>query len=216
MSYRRTYPFTPEPLPYEMDALEPYISKKALSIHHDRLLAGYVDNLNNLLAEHPELQQMTLEELIRISYRLPPKTGGPLSRYAGGVYNHMLYFNGMAPESSGTQPQGELAQAIDTYFGSADKFRSKFFNSAMAVFGSGYTWLTSCKNGLRILNLPNQENPLAAGLFPVMCIDVWEHAYFLTYYNKRNEYIGDWWRLINWDYIGQHYRHFVSRSNRNK
>lgn len=213
MSERKTYPFTLEPLPYDLDALEPYISKKALFIHHERLLAGYMDNLNKLLAEHPELQKMTLEELIRISCRLPPKTGIPLSRYAGGVYNHILYFNGMRPESSGTQLQGELAQAIDAYFGSVDKFRSEFFNSATAVFGSGYTWLTSGKNGLRILNLPNQENPLATGLFPVMCIDVWEHAHFLTYYNKRNEYIGDWWRLINWDYISARYMQFINQIN---
>lgn len=213
MRDRETYPFVLEPLPYELDALEPYIGEKTLYIHHDKMQAAYTENLNKILADHPELQRMTLDELIRISSRLPPKTGVPLSRYAGGVYNHILYFNCMLPESSVTEMHSDLAVAINTYFGSFDNFRNEFTNSATAVFGSGYTWLTLNKKGLRIMNMPNQENPLAAGLYPIMCIDVWEHAYFFLYYNKRNEYIGDWWRLVNWDYISARYMYFFNLIN---
>ncbi len=209
---QQRYPFEVVHLPYPIDGLEPYISTKSLEIHYNRLYAGYVENLNKLLSEHPELQDLTLEQLISQACRLPQSVAIPLSRYAGGVYNHILYFYGMMPQSQTKPLQGQLKRDIDHFFGSFDHFRRNFSQAAQAVFGSGYTWLVHDKKELEIINMANQENPLLIGLFPVMCIDVWEHAYYLTNYNKRAEYIGDWWNLVNWNFIGSRYAHYASHN----
>lgn len=211
----QTYPFQVAPLPYPISGLEPYISEKTLEIHHDKLYGKYVENLNNLLAQHPELQNLTLEELVRRAPRLQPAVGVPLSRNAGGVYNHILYFYGMMPQPETRSPEGELARAIERFFGTFDNFRDVFMESAQAVFGSGYTWLVIDKKGLGIINMANQENPLMIGLYPIMCIDVWEHAYFLDYYNMRNDYIISWWDLINWLYIESRFKDYIFHSGRN-
>jgi len=211
---QQTYPFEALPLPYEIGALEPYISGETLEVHHGRLYNAYVDNLNKLLSDRPELQNLTLEELLRRSVRMPKSVCVPLGRYAGGTYNHVMYFYGMAPESSYRPPQGELARAIDAFFGSFDGFVREFTEAARAVFGSGYTWLAAGRRGLTIINLPNQENPLMTGLYPLMCIDLWEHAYFLDYKNDRAGYIDNWWKLVNWEYAEGKYEEYASARRR--
>jgi Fe-Mn family superoxide dismutase len=192
------YPFENKPLPYKYDALEPYIDEKTMYLHHDKHLQTYIHNLNNALRDHSRLQKMTLEQLILISGKLPENVGLPIWRNAGGVYNHRFYFQGMTPSST-KRPLGALAEAIDKNFGSFENFRKKFTDAAMSVFGSGYAWLVSDGRGnLNIMTTPNQDTPLPDGLCPILNIDVWEHAYYLKNYNKRDEYIGNWWHVVNW------------------
>lgn len=204
-----TYPFTLRPLPYPIEALEPYIDKKTMYIHHDKLTSDYVDHLNQLLSNHPELHNMTLDELIRTAFRLPSSIGIPLSRSASGVYNHYLYFDSMTPNQK-SQGSNAFLKALDKYYGSFQNFRDRFTQAAMSVFGSGYAWLVCGRRGPAIMTLSNQGNPIAAGQCPIMCLDVWEHSYFLMYYNKRVEYIGDWWGLVNWEYINERYTELAS------
>ncbi|MPM93454.1 Superoxide dismutase [Mn] 1 [bioreactor metagenome] len=199
------YPFINPPLPYAYSALEPYIDTKTMHIHHDRHLQAYTDNLNKALADKPALQGLTLEQLIMTANRMPPDTGVPISRNAGGVYNHRFYFNGMSPSSTGV-PFGELAWAIDESFGSFESFKEKFTAAAMSVFGSGYAWLVCDQGGrLKIITTANQETPLPLRLCPILNIDVWEHAYYLKHYNERAKYIDDWWNVVNWGLANARY-----------
>jgi Fe-Mn family superoxide dismutase len=192
------YPFENTPLPYAGSALEPYIDEQTMILHHDRHLQTYIDNLNAVLKEHPRLQSLSLEQLITRADRLPKKTGIPLSRNAGGVYNHRFYFDGLTPETD-QHPNGALAEAIDRSFGGYDAFREKFAEAAKAVFGSGYAWLVKDPYGsLKISTTANQETPLPAGLCPILNIDVWEHAYYLKHFNRRADYIDNWWHVVNW------------------
>lgn len=187
-----------EPLPYAYDALEPYIDEQTMHLHHDQHLQAYVNHLNEALAPFPKFQCLSLEQLICMAGRLPPKAGVPIARNAGGVYNHRFYFDSMTPEGP-DQPSGTLAQAIDRRFGSFAAFQQAFAAAAEGVFGSGYGWLASDRRGqLRILTTANQATPLTAGLCPIMNVDMWEHAYYLKHYNKRADYLSDWWNVVNW------------------
>lgn len=192
------YPFENTPLPYAYNALEPYIDDKTMHLHHDRHLQTYIDNLNAALSTQPQLQNMTLEQLILMAPGLPENVGVPVSRNAGGVYNHRFYFNGMSPSSS-RNPLSPLSRAIDQTFGGFNAFKDKFTAAALSVFGSGYAWLVLSEQGkLSIITTPNQDTPLPRGLCPILNIDVWEHAYYLKHYNKRGDYIADWYNVVNW------------------
>ncbi len=192
------YPFVNTPLPYAYNALEPHIDEKTMQLHHDRHLQTYTDNLNAALADQPSLQSLTLEQLICRSPRLPKPVGVPIYSNAGGVYNHRFYFNGLSPDAQ-SEPTGALEYAISKCFGSLSAFKEKFDAAAKSILGSGYAWLVSDKNcNLKIVTTANQDTPLNMGLKPIINIDVWEHAYYLKHYNKRADYIGDWWKVINW------------------
>lgn len=199
------YPFENVPLPYAYNALEPYLDEKTMHLHHDKHLQHYIDTLNSLLKESPYLQSMSLIQLICMTSRLRPQIGIPIARNAGGVFNHRFYFNGLSPEG-GLRPSQELSLAIDKAFGSFEAFQSKFSEAAESVFGSGYAYLVmGAQKELSILTSANQETPLPLGKFPLLTIDVWEHAYYLTHYNKRADYSKDWWNVVNWAWVSEQY-----------
>ena len=208
------YPFENTPLPFAYDALEPYIDEETMRIHHQKHLQTYIDNLNRILAQRPGLQKLPLEELVTVSGRLPHAASLPLARNAGGVYNHRFFFEGLTPHPMG-KPDGDLACAIDKTFGSWEAFQKSFTNSALAVFGSGYTWLAMDRRGrLVIVSTANQEAPLARGLRPLLCLDVWEHAYYLKHQNRRGDYLPDWFAVVDWDVAGARYIRWKSAKGR--
>lgn len=189
------YPFENLPLPYEYDALEPYIGAETLRLHHDAHLKGYIDKLNAVLEQNPRLQKLTLAELLRLPPRsVSPETALAIRRNAGGVFNHRLYFDSMAPGS--VAPRGELAARLRRRFGSIDGFTKQLAEAAASVFGSGYAWLCEdMRGGLLIATTANQDTPTAK---PLLCIDVWEHAYYLDYRNLRDRYIAAWQSIVNY------------------
>ena len=192
------YPFINLPLPYDYNAMEPYIDEKTMRLHHDRHLQTYIDNLNKLLEENPDLQQLSLQELILSVPRLPYSVQLGVLNNAGGVYNHRFYFDLLANPAK-RRPEGKLAEAITKKFGGIEDFCRDFKKTALSVFGSGYAWLVSDGGELRIVTTPNQNTTLGMGLCPVINIDVWEHAYYLKHYNVRADYIEDWFHVLNWE-----------------
>lgn len=196
-------PFENTPLPYAYDALEPYIDEATMQLHHSRHLKTYIDTLNRILKKYPHLQALPLKQLIHIAKQTPGRDYVSIARNAGGVYNHQFFFNSMCPNGK-KAPEGALAAAIDRRFGSLDVFREKFTEAALSVFGSGYVWLINGKRGLCIVTTANQEIP-AGSVTPLLNLDVWEHAYYLKHYNKRADYIQDWWNVINWAFAEQAY-----------
>lgn len=193
------------PLPYSYDALEPYIDKETMIIHHTKHHQTYVDNLNKLLAKNPELSSKSLEELLTNLDALPKSDKQGIINNAGGVYNHNFFWTIMSPNQDG-KPVGKLATAIDNTFGSFDNFKAKFKESATSRFGSGWAWLVSDKDGkLSIISTANQDAPISLGLTPIIGIDVWEHAYYLKYKNKRADYIDNWWNVVNWNQANKNY-----------
>ncbi len=200
------YPFFNLPLPYDYSALLPFIDEKTMELHHDRHLQTYINNLNAALADYPQLQELSLVQLIQNAYRLPEPLQTNIRNNAGGVYNHRFFFHGMIPPgSSDNLPQRNLAQEIDRQFGSFAAFRESFQKSALSVFGSGYAWLVVCRGQLMIITTANQNSPLAQNLCPILTIDVWEHAYYLKHYNLRTDYIDDWFHVINWQAAEKNY-----------
>ncbi len=199
------YPFELVPLPYDYDALEPYIDTETMEFHHDKHLKTYVDNLNAALATCPTLQNMSLEALISCSDRLPDGIREKIKNNAGGVYNHNLFFSLMAPPTK--QPlSGSLMDAIVRSFGSFEEFKSRFKASALARFGSGYAWLAARPSGrLTIVSTANQDVVTVLGLCPILLVDVWEHAYYLKYQNRRAEYLDNWFNVVNWPMAQQNY-----------
>lgn len=194
------YPFVNTPLPYAYNALEPYIDEKTMHLHHDRHLQTYIDNLNAILKVNPDLQALTLEELVMNWNQLPEQVQIPVRNNAGGVYNHRFYFDGLRP----AQPTEEnsLYKEIEEQFEGFDAFKGIWKQEALSVFGSGYTWLVFQNGLLRIVNTPNQDVPDLERMIPLLCIDVWEHAYYLKHYNVRADYIEDWFSVVNWDRAG--------------
>jgi len=187
------------PLPYPNNALEPYIDERTMQIHHDLHHGGYVKNLNTALESHPDLQKLSIDELLRNLSRVPESIRNAVRNNGGGHLNHTIFWKLMAPNAGG-QPGGALAEAIDKTFGGFDKFKETFSNAAMTRFGSGWAWLVKNPSGsLEILSTANQDNPISEGKFPVMGLDVWEHAYYLKYQNRRAEYVTNWWNVVNWD-----------------
>lgn len=191
------FPFVNQPLPYDYQALEPFLDEKTMHLHHDRHLQTYIDNLNAVLEKEPKLQRLSLTQLIQISGRLPCPLQTSIRNNAGGVYNHRFFFEGMANPAPPLS-KGVLLQAICRKFGSIDAFLEAFQNAALSVFGLGYAWLVWGQRGLQIVTTPNQNCPIEQGLQPILVIDVWEHAYYLKHYNLRKDYIQDWIQVIHW------------------
>lgn len=184
-------------LPYAYDALEPIISKKTLEFHHDKHHAAYVNNLNNLI-KGTEFENADIIDIMM-------KSAGGIFNNAAQVWNHTFYFDQFGKDSS-KEPKGQLAEAIDASFGSFDEFKEKFTTAAKTLFGSGWAWLVKKTNGsLDIVQTSNAANPLTEGLIPILTCDVWEHAYYLDYQNKRPNYIAGFWDIINWDIISGKY-----------
>jgi Fe-Mn family superoxide dismutase len=192
-------PFTLQPLPYAYDALEPYIDKATMEFHHDKHHAAYVANLNKALESAPELSGKTLEELLANGLAAVPESIRTAVRnHGGGTINHNLFWNIMGPKAGGA-PSGKLAEALKSVFGGYDQFKEKFGAAAMGRFGSGWAWLVKDAAGrLDISSTANQDSPVSEGKTPLLTLDVWEHAYYLTYQNRRAEYIGAWWNVVNW------------------
>lgn len=198
-----TYPFSLEPLPYEYHALEPVISAETLKFHHDKHLATYVEKLNKALEPHKELHNMTLEQLLTEPLTVPETVKTEIKNNGGGVYNHQIYFTSMKPSSDFIPPEGQLMTMIETAFGSFDTFVKQLTDTALSVFGSGYGWLVNHDGMLEIIGMPNQDVPLTASMYPLLPVDVWEHAYYLQYQNRRMDYVNNWFSIINWDYVEQ-------------
>jgi Fe-Mn family superoxide dismutase len=220
-------PFKLPPLPYSFDALEPHIDAKTMEIHHDKHHATYVTNLNKALVDAPDLAKQSIEELLQNIGSLPEKVRTAVRNQGGGHYNHSLFWQ-MMKKDGGGEPKGELAQAIDKSFGSFSGFKEKFTETATKQFGSGWAWLVAAQNKtLSIEGSANQDTPIsssataaemeafrrrygltgtqgaASGKTPILGIDVWEHAYYLKYQNRRPEYIAAWFNVINWDFANE-------------
>lgn len=193
-----TYPFVVRPLPYEYDALIPVLDAETLTFHHDKHYKTYVDNLNNALADYPELQRKSLVELLSDIEALPQAAQTPIRNNGGGVYNHELYFDSMK-SPVGQEPCGKLAEAIERDFGSHKQWQEQMKQAAVSKFGSGWAWLVSDKAGkLSIVQTANQDVPDLNEYQPIFLVDVWEHAYYLQYQNRRADYVEGWFKLINW------------------
>ena len=191
-------PFTLPPLPYAFDALEPYIDKMTMEIHHGKHHGTYVTNLNKALESAPGLAGKTLEELLANNLSLVPENIRTAVRnHGGGHLNHSMFWQIMAPQAGG-QPSGHLAEALQSTFGSFGQFQEKFTAAALGRFGSGWAWMTAQGGKLDIYSTANQDSPVIEGKYPVMGLDVWEHAYYLKYQNRRAEYIAAWWKVVNW------------------
>jgi len=197
--------FTLPPLPYSEDALEPYIDARTMSIHHDKHHAGYTNNLNNALDGHPDLAGKSVEELLGSLNSLPESIRTAVRNNGGGYANHSLFWTIMGPGAGGA-PTGDLASAIDETFGSFDSFKETFTKSAATRFGSGWAWLYVDASGqLAITSTANQDTPLMEGGIPILGLDVWEHAYYLNYQNRRPDYISAWWNVVNWNAVAEYY-----------
>lgn len=193
--------FTVPPLPYAFDALEPYIDKMTMEIHHDKHHGAYVTNLNKALESAPNLQGKSVEELLANNCAIVPENIRTAVRNNGGGHiNHSMFWTILAPNAGGS-PSGSIAQAINSTFGSFDTFKEKFGAAATGRFGSGWAWLVKKGPGIEIISTANQDSPVMDGLSPIMGLDVWEHAYYLKYQNRRPEYIAAWWSVVNWPEI---------------
>jgi len=199
-------PYTVPPLPYAFDALEPYIDAKTMEIHHDKHHGAYVSNLNKALEGQAELAKLSVEALISKIDSVPENIRTAVRNNGGGHANHSLFWKIMK-KGGGGEPKGEIADAIKATFGSFNEFKAKFNEAATKRFGSGWAWLQIKDGKLGIESTPNQDNPLMSGAKPVMGIDVWEHAYYLKYQNRRPEYIEAWWNVVNWEQINQNFSH---------
>lgn len=193
-------PFTLPALPYAFDALEPHIDAKTMEIHHDRHHQAYVTNLNKAVSTNADLAKTNLDELIRHLDDVPEAVRTAVRNNGGGHYNHTLFWR-LMKKGGGGQPKGALAKAIDGKFGSFDKFKTDFSDAAMKTFGSGWAWLIVEGKNLKIVSTPNQDVPLAHGKHPILGLDVWEHAYYLKYQNKRADYVAAFFNVINWDTV---------------
>jgi Fe-Mn family superoxide dismutase len=192
-------------LPYAYDALEPYIDAETMHLHHDAHHRAYVDNLNKALKAHPTLFNKKVPELLRDLHQLPEGIRTAVQNNGGGDANHTMFWMIMKPQGGG-QPGGALARAIDQAFGSFDKFQQKLSDAAIKRFGSGWGWLVYANGKLEVISSANQDSPyMHPGHHPIMGIDVWEHAYYLKYKNKRADYVKAWWNTANWDHIAERY-----------
>jgi superoxide dismutase, Fe-Mn family len=192
-------------LPYPANALEPHIDEQTMNIHHDRHHNTYVTNLNAALESAPDLQNKSVEELISNLDAVPESIRTAVRNNGGGHANHSLFWKVIGPGGGGA-PTGAVAAAIDSDLGGFDKFKEDFTKAATTRFGSGWAWLVVGKDGkLAVTSTPNQDNPLSEGLTPILGLDVWEHAYYLKYQNKRPDYIAAFWNVINWDEVNRRY-----------
>ena len=196
--------FTLPPLPYDFAALEPHIDAKTMEIHHGKHHQTYVNNLNAAIEKAPELAKKSLDDLLRNVSTLPEAVRTPIRNNGGGHWNHSMFWQIMAPKAGG-EPGGKLGQAITSTFGDFAKFREQFSAAGVGRFGSGWAWLINTGGKLSIISTPNQDTPLMDGQKAVMGLDVWEHAYYLKYQNRRPDYIQAWWNVVNWKEIESRY-----------
>lgn len=197
--------FTLPELPYAYDALEPHIDKETMTIHHDKHHAAYVNNLNAALEGKPELEGKSIEELVANLDAVPEAIRGAVRNNGGGHLNHTLFWEIMTPGGA-AEPKGPLAEAINAAFGSFDEFKKKFNDAGVKRFGSGWAWLVKTKDGkLDIVSTANQDNPISEGHQVLFGNDVWEHAYYLKYQNRRPDYLAAWWSVVNWDKIAERF-----------
>jgi Fe-Mn family superoxide dismutase len=197
--------FELKPLPYPTDALEPHIDARTMEIHHGKHHATYVTNLNNALKDQSSLSSRALEEILANLDSVPEAIRTAVRNNGGGHWNHDLFWRLITPEGSNT-PSGDLAKAITTAFGTLDEFKAKFKAASLGRFGSGWAWLIANKDGsLAISSTPNQDNPLMEGKYAILGLDVWEHAYYLNYQNRRADYVDAFWNVLNWDVVAKLY-----------
>jgi Fe-Mn family superoxide dismutase len=188
------------PLPYAVDALEPYIDAQTMTLHHDKHHQTYVTNLNGAIEKHPELAGKSLDDLLMDLNAVPEDIRTVVRNHGGGTWNHSMFWEIMGPQKGGA-PSGDLANALESAFGSFDAFKSEFEKAANGRFGSGWAWLVKKGTGLAIVSTANQDNPLSENMTPILGLDVWEHAYYLKYQNRRAEYVTNWWNVVNWDAV---------------
>lgn len=206
-----TYPFVAKPLPYEYDALVPVLDQETLHFHHDKHYKTYVDNLNAALSDYPELQKLGLSDLLRQIDRLPAAIQTAVRNNGGGVYNHELYFDSMK-SPVGQEPSGLLLEAIERDFGSLQQWKEQMKQAAVGKFGSGWAWLVTDNDGkLSIVQTSNQDVPDLNKLIPLLLTDVWEHAYYLQYQNRRADYVDGWFNLINWRKVQKRYEEAIGQ-----
>ena len=193
------------PLPYPFGALEPHIDAKTMEIHHDKHHQAYITNANNALKDYPELASKPVDELITNLSVVPETIRTTVRNNAGGHSNHSFFWKILGPNAGG-EPKGKLAEAINSTFGSFEQFKEKIQAAGAGRFGSGWAWLVVNKEGkLEVISTPNQDSPIMDGLTPVFGVDVWEHAYYLKYQNRRPDYLKAIWAVVNWDVVGQYY-----------
>ena|SRR5690348_11107801 len=192
------------PLPYDYNALEPYIDTQTMQIHHDKHHQTYVTNLNNALQGNDQLASMSVDDLVRNISQVPENIRTAVQNNGGGHSNHSMFWTIMKPNGGG-QPSGDLANAIQQAFGSFDAFKTAFNDAGAKRFGSGWAWLVLDNGTLKVISTANQDSPLMSGLYPVMGNDVWEHAYYLKYQNRRPDYLNAWWNVVNWDEVARRF-----------
>jgi len=199
-------PFKLPPLPYAFDALEPHIDAKTMEIHHDKHHMAYVGNLNRAVADYPDLQKKSVEDLLRNLSTLPEKARTAIRNHGGGHANHAFFWQ-MLKKNDGAKPTGELAKSIEKKFTSFMGFQEQFTKAAAGIFGSGWAWLSiDPSKELRVETTLNQDSPLSAGRTPLLGIDVWEHAYYLKHQFRRADYIAEFYHVINWDFVAERYQ----------
>ena len=194
------YPFALPEVGYPYDALEPHIDARTMEIHHSKHHAAYTTNLNKALESHPDLQKKSVEQLVADLNAVPEAIRGAVRNNGGGYLNHALFWDVMTPGGA-KQPGGALATAIQSAFGSVDELKAKLQAAAVGQFGSGWGWLVKDGGKLAVLGTPNQDTPLMQGKTPILGVDVWEHAYYLKYQNRRPDYVTAWWNVVNWDRV---------------
>jgi superoxide dismutase, Fe-Mn family len=198
-------PYELKPLPYGFDALEPYLDAKTMEIHYTKHHQTYLNNLNAAIEKHPELFKISIEELLTDLNKVPDDIRMVVRNHGGGYFHHTFYWETMGPNSGG-EPKGKLAEAITKTWGSFAAFKTEFEKAALGRFGSGWAWLSKKSDGsLFIHATPNQDSPLSEGVTPILTIDVWEHAYYLKYQNRRAEFITNWWNVVNWKAVDQRF-----------
>ena len=197
--------FTLPPLPYANDALEPHIDARTMEIHHDKHHQAYVNNLNAAIEKAPELAGKSLDDLMRGINSVPESVRAAVRNNGGGHWNHTMFWEIMG-SGKGGEPTGKLGDAIKSAFGDFSKFKEQFAAAGTGRFGSGWAWLINDGGKLSITSTPNQDNPLMEGKTAILGLDVWEHAYYLKYQNKRPDYIAAWWNVVNWDAVAKRYR----------
>jgi superoxide dismutase, Fe-Mn family len=191
-------------LPYAEDALEPYIDAQTMNLHRTKHHQTYITNLNAAIEKHPELAGKSLEELLSDLNAIPEDIRMAVRNHGGGTYNHNLFWEIMAPKTGATPPES-LIRVLEASFGSFDAFKDEFTKAATTRFGSGWAWLVTKGEGLAIVSTANQDTPLSEGMTPILGLDVWEHAYYLKYQNRRPEYISNWWNVVHWDEVSKRY-----------
>jgi len=196
---------TPD-LPYDYNALEPYIDEATMKIHHDKHHVAYTTNFNKALENYPKIAEQSAEDILRNLNSLPEDIKAAVRNHGGGHVHHSLFWEIMGPEDKNSDPQGELLQAINSSFGSFEKFKEEFTTAAMTVFGSGWAWLSIAEGQLIIEKTSNQDSPYSLGHTPIMGIDVWEHSYYLKYQNRRAEFVENFFKVINWSKVAEKYQ----------